>query len=306
MTELGIKARRPVTARIVKVDKNMAELFLSFEKQPQKGVKGTNRKFDPGTVNKYAIDILTGEWDEFTHQGFGFTGFLDDGTAELRDGGQRCRAVIQAATLGAREVDGTMYPPDPDASIEVMVTEGMNEKAAMRMDIGRHRTPAHFLGMEGEVNANVLASTVALCILYEQVPWNEHGWKGRRISGPRRQKYLEDNPGIRDAIAAGARVGQIVTVSAAAAGYHLALKSGISVKDLDVFMDAVRDGTNMDKGDPRLVLREMMNNARRKHRKWTRERQFALFIKALTKWLNNEPVALLSFKVTDNFPRFAD
>jgi hypothetical protein len=292
-----------IRSRKVRVDRTMAELFLSFEKQPEKGVKGTNRRFNPQQVQDYAADILADEWP-LTHQGMAFYGFIDDGTAEFFDGGQRCRAVILAATQGAGG-----YPANPDASIEVIVTEGLSRESRYSMDIGRRRTPGQILQMEGEVNTNLLASAIMMCWLYDNVPWkpgDKEPWKGKRLSGRRRQEYLEKNPGIRDSLLEASRVGEVMTVSSATAGHYLATQHGVRPEDLKEFMDALRDGVNLDKQDARLVLREMLLKSRKAHRHWSRDRQLALFIKGLCKWLDGEEVKQLSFKISDAFPRFTD
>lgn len=293
-------APKSIITRIFTVDLKTAEHFLSFEKQPEKGIKGTNRKFSDSVVASYAFEMLSGRWG-FSHQGFAFLGYLEDGTADLRDGGQRCRALIQACTVGAT-LNGVTLPANPDFSFDVMVTEGLDEAAWLVMDIGKRRIPGDFLSSEGEVNTLTLSSTLNLCRAYENepfgVPFSKERWSQTTMTPTVRSQYLESNPGIREAIYEGATVGRKMTVSSASAGYYLALKAGVDKALLDTFMDSLATGTgeNWSKGNPVLTLREMLANARTSRRKLTREEQLALFIKSLNAFLAGQEIYSLSFK----------
>jgi len=311
MTEQQNLDLSKVKSRIVKVDQAVAEMFLGYEKQPEPGKEGTNRKFSPDVVNNYAIDILSDQWP-FHHQGMAFKGYLVDGTAEFVDGGQRCRAIIQAATSGAIIDDDNALPPNPNVFIMAMVTEGLDDAAVMAMDQNRRRQPHDFLVMGGEVSAALLASTVRLCRLYETVPWSPDNWKRARITPSMRREYLKENPGLRDAIKQGARVTKIMTPSSASAGYYLALKNKVEQKVIEEFLDALAQGINLDEDDAARVLREMMKNAKgikgRKRAKYSREEQLALFIKAFKKWTEGVPTSQLMFRTAgesaERFPRF--
>lgn len=318
-------APKGITTSIWTVDLKTAQHFLSFEKQPEKGVKGTNRKWSEIVVNKYAFEMLSDRWG-FSHQGFAFIGRMSEGTADFRDGGQRARALIQACTVGAT-LAGVTLPPNPDFSFDVMVTEGLDEAAWLVMDIGKRRTFGDFFASEGEVNTNVLSSTIQLCYSYDQepfgVPFLKERWSESRMTPSMKREYLEANPTIREALYEGAAVGKRMTVSAAAAGYYLALKAGIDRKQLDDFMDSLASGTgeNWVRGNPIFTLREMLSNARTSRRRMTREEQLALFIKALNAYVNDKEVHTLAFKTRKStmvrhgktvpvnpevFPRFAN
>lgn len=288
-----------VITRIWRIDQARAEDFLARFKAPERGVKGTNRKFSPVVVNKYASEMLAGRW-KFSHEGFAFIGFLANGTAEGKDGEQRCRALIQACTKGATR-GGVTYPPDPRFAFDVMVTEGLDEDSWRTMNIGKARTAPDFLAMDGEVNGNVLSSVISLCYAYENepagVPYLQDRWINTLLSPIQRQEYLDANPELREALYEGARLGKKMTVSAAAAGYFLAIKAGVKADRVGDFMDLLQSGAGMDKDHPALMLREMLSNARSTKRRYSREEQLALFIKAFNKWNAGEKVMRqLSFK----------
>jgi hypothetical protein len=295
-----------IQVKRVFVDKTMAELFLSMELQPSKGVRDTNRKFSEVVVNNYAFEMLAGRWRE-TPQGLAFKGFLKDNTAQYVDGGQRARAIIQAATKGARIAD-VEFAPDPDIGFYFLVFEGLTQQEVDVLDRGKHRNTADIIQMAGYVNKNVLTSVARLCWLYENVAWSPEAWRKYPISPATIKQYLEDNPGLEDAIAEGAHVKKHMIVSAASAGYHEAVKAKVDRDDLDDFMDHLASGANMDADNPILALREMLKRTVRKKRRWTREEQLALFIKAFLKWSNGEKTRAVSFKVggaaPEAFPRF--
>lgn len=286
-------------ARTWHVDLGTAQRFLKLFKQPEPGVKGTNRRWSPIVVNNYAFEMLAGRW-KFSHEGFAFIGFLDKGTAEGKDGEQRCRALIQACTVGAT-VGAVTYPPNPDFAIDVMVTEGLDEDSWLVMNIGKRRNASDFLVSEGVVNGNVMASLIHLAFAYENEPAGEpflkDRWSKSAMSPLQRKEYLDANPGLVEAISQGARLGKRMTVSAASAGYFLAIKSGHDPKKVEEFMDLLQSGAGMEGDHPALVLREMMLNSRSTRRKYAREEQLALFIKAFNKWIKGETVKRqLSFR----------
>lgn len=304
-----------IITRIHTVDARKAEKFLSFEKQPAQGVKGTNRRFSENLVNKYAYDMLAGQW-KFTHEGFAFIGFMSDGTADFKDGGQRTRAIIRAATVGATRGEHAL-PPNPDIAIDFMVTEGLDEDSWRAMNIGKPKNAGDFLAMDGEIKTAALGATIALCWMYENTAVGEifvrDHWQRGLLTPIMRQEYLDANPGVRESLWEGSRLSKVMTVSSAAAGHYLALKSGMDKLIVADFMDRMYSGADVHKEHPVLRLRELLSNARvrNKRRNMPREDQLALFIKALKAFAENRHVKNLSFRTdskaragAEPFPRF--
>lgn len=289
-----------VITRIWHIDLATAQRLQKFEKTPERGVSGTNRKHSDKVVNEYAFEMLKDRWG-FSHQGFAFTGFIADGSAELKDGGQRIRALIQACTVGATIGDEKL-PPNPACSFDVMVTEGLDEAAWLVMDLGKGRLPGDFLSSQGEVNTSALGATIYLCYRYENggagAPYVRDHWIKSKLPPLVRKQWLDGNPGIREALHEGARLNRIMVPSAAAAGFYLALKAGVDKHALQVFMDELRDGTgeNWVKGNPTLALREMLLKARALHRRLYTEEQLALMIKTINAVIKGKRIENLSFK----------
>jgi hypothetical protein len=304
--------------RIWRIDLGVAQRFLDTERQPEKGVSGTNRKWSADVVNEYAFEMLAGRWG-FSHEGFAFIGRLDTGTAEIKDGGQRCRALIQACTVGAT-VGGVTYEPRPDFAFDVMVTEGLDEDSWRIMNIGRRRSPGDFMYMEGEINGLLLASIIQTCYSYETLPpgspFNREHWNKGKLSPTARKEYLDDNPGIREALHEGSRLVRVMNVSAVSAGYHLGRKAGISKEIMDGFIESMLTGAgdNWVKGNPILTFREMLSNAARLHRKFPREEQLALMIKVINAVVAGKEIKYLAYRTKKGstgaqpevFPRFTN
>lgn len=301
--------------RIWLIDLDTAQRFLKFFKQPEKGVRDTNRKWSPLTVNEYAYAMLAGEWG-FSNEGMGFIGFIEDGSADGVDGEHRLRALIQACTNGA--VMGTKgLPPNPDFSFEVMVSEGLDPQARRITNIGKRRSAADFMAMRGETNTNVLSSVIALSYAFDQEPPNtpflQDRWTGAKMSPILRDQYLDANPGLREALHEGGRVAKVMNRASAAVGVYQALQAGIAKDLVEEFVDCLASGVGLDHREhPILRLRDGIANARRARRMLTREEQLALFIKAFNKWNAGQSVGALVFKTKPSsdgasaevFPRF--
>ena len=296
MSPLNIGSGAPVTlrTRVMAVDKTMAELLLAYEKQPEKGVAGTNRRYSPDTVKEYARRMVKGIW-RLTHQGLGFKNFLDDDTAELADGGHRLRAVIEADKV------------QPGITIFFMVTEGLTPEDVLAMDVGRLRSKAAFLTMGGHTNTRLLAAVSRLAWLYEQPDpelITREGQRNVQFSPEEMDTYIKDNPSLEDAVLEGVRLSKILRPTSAGAGWFLAHKSGRKPEEVNEFVDSLFSGHNLPEGSPILVLRELMRNSERIHRKYTLPGELALFIKAYLKWENNVYTKQLMWRGDEMFPRF--
>lgn len=283
-----------LTTKIVQIDATMAHLFLDYEKEPEVGVEGTNRRWSQEVVNTYAQAMVAGDW-KLTHQGIGFMGFFEDDTAELADGGQRLRAVIEAD----KEKPGIVIP--------FMVTEGLTLDDMLAMDIGRKRTPGDFMRMNGEPLPFLLAAVIKLTWLYMNDKLDTYDARRRTPLSPKGQReQLDTYPELRQAIPHGVRLGKIITPSAAASFWFLATHPDIGARNEGIvkeFTDGVWHGEHMGKGDARFMLRELMLNSKAVHRHWETHEQLALAIKAFRRWENAEDVLQLGFRVNEQFPR---
>lgn len=276
----------------VDVDRTMADLYLSYERRPEAGVKGTNRRHSERVVREYMEAMLAGEW-RLTHQGLAFKDHFRDNNAVLADGGHRLRAVVRADAV------------QPGIVIPFMVTEGLTEEDVLALDIGRKRNPGTFLEMDGEVDVNVLGAIAKLTWLYMNGLLDNYAPHQRSPLSPKRLKeHVQENPDLRQAVVEGRRLKHIVAPSAAGSFWFLARESGQDPYKLVTFMDGLASGADLAVGDARLTFRNLMINSVRERRSRETYENLALLIKAYTKFANKEECLKLMWRIDEDFPRF--
>lgn len=277
-----------IETRIVEVDAELAAEFLSNEKAPEVGVKGTNRKASAAIVAEYAAAMLRpGEW-KLNHQGIAFD---EEGT--LIDGGHRLRAVIKASETR------------PDLKVKFFVSFGVPADSVSTMDIGKRRLPSDFLTMHGEVNATSLSGVLRAAYCYFHVPWNGvESWTRYRLTPQPQMEFLDKNPLLRDAVYEGFALKRILKQSAGGAFWFLAktIRPDVDVQD---FVVGLRSGANLEKGNPILTLRELLLNARDARRMYEVPEELALTIKAFNRWMAGGRYESLAFRYDEQFPRIA-
>lgn len=277
-----------IESTIMEINAKIAQEFLSKEKTPEHGVKGTNRKAGMGTVREYADAMLRGEW-ELTHQGIAF-----NTKDELCDGGHRLRAVILA------DAD------QPGIKIPFMVTTGLPVTAMTAMDIGKRRVPSDFLRMMGKANTTSLSGILRLAYCYYNVPWSHtESWSRHRVTPRLMEDFLVANPLVEEAVYETFPLKKLFKASASGAFWFIVRneRPDLNVQD---FMDQLRSGELLAKGDPALTLRELMINTRDSGRRYEAAEELALMIKAFNKWVRGEESRMLAFRSVEPFPAVTD
>lgn len=275
-------------AKIMEVNAAIAQEFLRKERAPQAGVGGTNRKFSSNIVREYADAMLRGEW-VLTHQGIAFTG--ENEGEEMIDGGHRLRAVILADA------------ERPGIKVPFMVTYGISSEAMIAMDIGKRRVPADFLTMQGQVNVTSLSGILRLSYCYFNVPYIQaETWSRTRITPTMQKDYLDKNPMLIKAVYETFPLKKLFKSSALGAFWFI-VKAERPDVNVEEFLEQLRTGELLAKGDPALTLRELMLNARGRGQRYSAPEELALLIKAFNKWVRQEESYVLSFRSDENFPR---
>lgn len=286
-----------ITSKIIEIDGELAQLYLSYERKPEAGVKGANRNASPEVVATFTAAMLRGEW-RLTHQGIAFH---EDG--RLVDGGHRMRALVAATTAGVRH-NGQILPPNPDLRIRMLVAEGLTDEDVKAMDIGRRRRGADFLRMDGEINTNLLAAVLRLAYCYENVPPSSEGWRKYLLTPDEQAQYLEKNPKLRDSLYEGSTLKKLFTPTAVSAFAFLARKYRPEV-NVDEFLFLLRTGLDLSRGNPVYALRELMINSNQIYRRWDTPQQLALLIKSFVRWAEGKEVLIMGLRSDEAFPRIA-
>src|SRR5688500_14973404 len=226
----------------VDIDEALSRYYLTFVRKPEPGVKGTNRRISAIVVGDYADSMDEGEWLT-THQGIGFTGYFDDGTAVLEDGQHRLEGLVLANERAAAE------GREPIVWRQALVTQGLSPEARRGMDVGKRRITADFLTMEGEMSATGLATIIKLCFMFEHVPYTPEEWRKFVMTPTMQAEYLEKNPRIREAPNLGQRLNRIVTPSSAGAFWYSALRVGQPEAKVNEFVHMLQAGNGPEWGE---------------------------------------------------------
>jgi hypothetical protein len=245
----------------------------------------TNRPLSRATVRTFADAMRRGEW-LVTHQGIAF-----DVNGTLVDGQHRLAAVIEAD----RPVELTVFTEVADGTFDVL-------------DIGKRRTAADVLAIEGEKNSTMLAAMVRTVWLYHNRP--DANWSGgtAAVSNHQIVQTLDQHPKLRDFVGLGEQIAAATGMikSAAGAASYL-VEQATKRTDLTPWYEGIIDGAGLQKGDPRLLFRRVMFNMTRKQtgqpmrRRDTRE-HVALFMKAFNAWHTGEPLPQLRFAAREPMP----
>lgn len=196
-----------------------------------------NRKVTKATVSKYAADMSAGRWWE-NGQPFITTNGDEN---KLLNGANRCHAIIKSGV-----------------TLPIVVVEGVDPRANRTMDIGKPRTLAQMLELEGHHAPTQLADALGWLIGYE---------KGPRLGAARVYTVLDkfdlfaEHPEL-ESVAMGYTVrvpGKGLLSQGMYACLHYLFRR-ISPEDAAVFMIQVISGENLKKGDPAFTYREGVNH----------------------------------------------
>jgi len=143
----------------------------------------TNRPVSKAVVRGFAEAMRRGEW-MVTHQGIAF-----DTRGVLVDGQHRLAAIIEA-----------------DRPVELTVFTEVGEGTFDVLDIGKRRSAADVLAIEGEKSSTMLAAMVRTVWLYENRP--ELNWSGgaAAVSNHQIVQTLESHPKLREYVGVGGRL----------------------------------------------------------------------------------------------------
>lgn len=118
-----------------------------------------------GVIDRYARDMAAGRWKQ-TPEPFVFDG-EDTGHGVLRDGQQRCFAIIKAGIILCEE--GKIAHPG-DFSLTVWVTRGTTQEidtAFPVLNTGKNRTGNDYLAIGGRANPTLLYTVGRRIALWE-------------------------------------------------------------------------------------------------------------------------------------------
>ncbi|MET8693924.1 hypothetical protein ABZV65_15490 [Streptomyces bauhiniae] len=268
-----------VVPRVVLMTVQLATELLSRE--------NFNRRLNRGHVATLAASMVRGHW-QLTHQGIALDGPLETGS--VIDGQHRLRAVVEA-----------------DVSVLMLIFENMPRETFRVLDTGQRRTAADALSLNGEDNAQLLASTVRHVFLYLNLPLGEWiGTKARMTNDQIIEALAKDPDGYRDAAAIGRVIGPklLMIPTAAAVGHYVTVDGSTPRMRVEEWLSGLTSGANLAMEDPRLALRDAITRSRGRssQRRRSTRTQAGLYVKAWNHWIRGDEVPKLTMPKNQKLP----
>lgn len=216
-------------ARWEVITPSVAERYLELNRN--------NRPVTEGGVRDWAGELLDGAWKP-TGQGIAFN---DEGS--LMDGQHRLMAIIR-----------TGIP------MLVLVIRDVPADAFSSMDINRRRTAGQILRMRGVINGTLTAGIVRGVLCYRETMNGRHSSLAGAYSVSRTNREIEEAldflPGLEDVSVFALRFGKTTALgSPSAVGAALYQCYLADADATQAFIDGVLEGEGLERGDPRLTLR---------------------------------------------------
>lgn len=270
------------------IDAIGAQLMLERNIKPQPGKAGTNRPLVRGSVEEKLEAILGSGW-RFNHQGIAF-----DNDGWLIDGQHRLEAIVRADKVS------------PGIQVPLMVTWGLPPNSNEKIDLVRRRSTGTFLAMMGDVNTSRLNTTLKMLYFYDTTDFDKaidpNLWK-RPVDLEIIKQMREEHPLAVPAMNIGGQLQGIFTASAAATGWTLCRERYPDEMNIE-FVAGIKDGASLEKGDPRLAVRNWSINRRERGMKLVPYVHLAVYLKAFRAYRLGESMDTIGFRPTyERMPR---
>ena len=274
-----------MTARIVLLT---PEIALGWLKR-----NSLNRSFSRDTAKVLSSEMRNGYWKENGEA------IMFDRAGVLIDGQHRLQAVL-----------------DSGYEYLVPVITGIEAETRPTVDTGKKRSGAANLQMAGEKNSTILASALMLWRGYaaRDVRAMTHPAQGepeRRTSIPRIMEYVDEVPGIREAVTesmslrAAGQGRAFVPASEAALVWLAIVESGASKSRATEFLGCVLSGFNLTEDSPIVGLRRRLLEGLRPGLRMDKRERLALVLKTWQLWSTGRTRKVIVWSPSEPFPFLA-
>lgn len=240
-----------------------------------------NRTVTPGTVDKYARDMLnqdwlwTGEAIQIDHDGF------------VRNGQHRLLAVIQSGV-----------------TLDFVVVRNVEPRAQLVMDIGRPRSAGAQMQLLGTKSAHHVTAIANLLLR----------WRAGKMlntfqaSVMEIESILRDEPEVVDGLAATYRVRHVIRKAPQSVLGAAYVEAGhVDVDARDVFFDLLASGADLTTGNPILVLRNKLQGQVGSQVRFRRAGQLYQVVNTWNQWRQGkndvQMIRIPSNLTSDSFPK---
>lgn len=234
-----------------------------------------NRNTSQVLVQQYSADIASGRW------ALNGEPIIISKDGKLNDGQHRCEAVI-----------------DANATIEVVMVFGVERETRTTVDVGKKRTLADMLSMEGVVNSALSAAVASMVLAYERSGGqNLHYAKYLSSAGTKERVHADPLIAVAAAYAGHNTKHAKRYVGGSAIGFCFYILSKIDVTAARDYMDKVCVGEGLKRGNPAHSVRERLLNEGKQ-----RDKKVALILRGWTFHQRGKQVATTSLPATLPFP----
>ncbi len=262
---------------VAEIGGDQARDLLLHNRVPELDKDGTNRKPSPGTVKKYKLLMLSGQWDEnpqpivLSETAEGFE------VSDLNDGQQRLMALVEASL------------EQPDIRVRFTFAFDAPIDSKWVLDQGKRRLPGDFLQMAGEKHANALSHAVRMLFAVEKMPFQSIGiWRRAELT-PRAyseflKTHMELKQGMDEALKLKMDKSSLVMPHVGAVLWFMMHQEYGLWKTME-FFNGLATGADLGIDDERKVTREFLAMQRRGKYKWDGFEQLAVLIACANSWL---------------------
>lgn len=258
--------------QIVEVTPEMAKRALEDADRPR------NRPIRTREVKKIAAAMESGSFYGLTGEAVVFTAPLDEGS-KLVEGQHRLKAI---------EITGMPQ--------QMMVIYGVDaEKALTYSGRGRKRSVQDHLAIHEIADPANVAAAVGQIIVWDKFKTFEPRKADYYATPEEVLTWIEAHPGILDSVKRAHSIRDWgLAVSTLGALHYLFV--GVNREDAETFFVRLKYGTELEEGDPVLVLRERLHDISKRRIRIPRDEFAAIFIKAWNAYRAGDKVKQLTYR----------
>jgi hypothetical protein len=278
MTTYADLAHRSVhaTADLVTITPTKAAELLTYNRD--------NRNVRQSVVDRYAADMALDRWHE------GTSAIVTSRDGRLLDGQHRLLACVKSG-----------------CAFDTVFVQNVDPAARDGIDQGLRRTMGDALAWHGEPGGTKdLAAAVRASWVWAQDPDNPFSQRSRGMSFDEGIMWLKHNPGLRAASTDAAAVVKAVRMPRSIVAAVLHRIRLVDVDAANMLETQVREGTNLDKGDPALALRRWAMATCVPGRRTDIPYVHAAWLQAWNAFIAGRPLQIIRWKRSDRYPRLCD
>lgn len=257
----------------VMADGGMARDLLLFNREPELGVEGTNRKASKVKVQEYCDKMLDGRW-HLSPQPIIFSAAADGRPVMQVDGQQRLKALVAASLIR------------PELRVPLVVCLDAPSASMWVVDQGKARTPADFVRMFGERHPTIVSNATRMLYALDEVKYvSVNFWRSLKLAPEAQREFLQKNSMLREGVEKTRVLKTTVMPHVGAVLWFMMWREYGPFKAQE-FLDKLEKGVGFHStGDPAYKVREHLGRRAAEKYPWDGFEQLAVLITAVNAYL---------------------